>query len=269
MHPLTITSPDNPLLKDFKKLLNRSNYRRSSGKLAVEGPNLVREALAAGYMPHAVFYTLDFASAQNPNWLFELSPHIKKYLIPPELFSRVSDTEKPQGVAAIIPYHEPQITLEMLKDHQLVLILDQLQDPGNMGTIIRTAAAAGVDAVYYTTGNVDPYSPKVLRSTAGLIFRVKIVFASDLKEQVVRIQKSNMRVVACMPGESSLYWNEDYCKPTALVIGNESSGVSEEIVSLADHVVSIPQASGADSLNAAVAAALIMYEVLRQRNDLQ
>lgn len=264
--PVTeISSSDNTFVKEYRRLSAASRYRRRAGRLAIEGPRLLEEALAAGHIPEVVFFTRSYIEGGGKEILSGLPPESRRYLLAPSLFAGLADTETPQEIAAIIPYRGPDSAEIAARPLNLVLVLDRIGDPGNMGAIIRTASAAGVDALFYGPGNVDPHSPKVLRSTAGALFHLPPAAVTDLLQLVRGLQKKGMTVIAARPQGGRLYWDADYRGKIVLLIGSESRGLSAELSEAADLAVSIPQSSPLESLNASVAAALIMYEALRQR----
>lgn len=262
---LKISSSSNSYFKEYRRLAGSRKYRRSAGKLALEGPHLVDEALAAGLLPEVIFVTRSYLDGGGEKICSDLPRWTRRYLLSPSLFAGLAHTETPQEVAAIFPFQEPDPAALPAGSLSLVLILDRLQDPGNMGTIIRTAAAAGADALFYGPGCVDPYSPKALRSTTGAIFHLPTAAVEDPLQLVKLLQRGGMTIVATQPRAGQSYWEIDYRKKTALLIGNESSGLSPKLIAAADFSVFIPQFSSLDSLNAAVAAAVIIYEALRQR----
>ena len=260
-----ISSPQNPLIKNYKKLLKSPGYRRKESMLALEGPNLVQEAIKVGLYPTVIFYTEQYYEHEGSAWLDELQ-QAEKYLLDDLLFKKIAETETPRAVAAIIPYNFTK-PLPVRNDSSLFLILDRVQDPGNMGTIIRTAAAVGVHAIYCMGGTVDPFSPKVLRATAGNIFRVSIVEVDSLELLAKELTAGGIRMVAAVPGAGKIYWEADLKNPIALMIGNEARGLDCELLNLADLKVQLPLADKVESLNVSVAAGVILYEALRQRSE--
>ncbi len=260
-----ISSSDNAYIKMYRRLAAGARYRRRAGRLAIEGPRLLMEALAAGLVPEVVFFTRNFIDGGGKNIIGRLPPESRRYRLAASLFAGLAGTETPQEVAAIIPYSEPEPAAIAAQPLSLALFLDRVRDPGNMGTIIRTASAAGVDALFYGPGTVDPHSPKVLRSTAGAVFHLPPVAVEEPLQLVRLLRSSGMTVIAAQPQGGLLYWKADYRGRTALLIGSESSGLSHGLAAEADFAVSIPHASPLESLNASIAAALIMYEALRQR----
>jgi len=260
-----ISSPDNPLIKEFARLARSRKQRRAAGLVAVEGPNLLEQALAAGLVPAVVLFTPEYHAGKGRFLIEALPGTVKRVTVTAKVFARLAATETPQAVAALVPYAEPSPDELLDRPLTLALLLDRLQDPGNMGTILRTAAAAGVEAVFYTPGSADPLSPKVLRSTAGALFHIPVARASDPLQLIMKLRGAGLQAAAAVPRAEQLYWSADFKRPTLLVIGNEKSGISPELSEAADCRLTIPQPASQDSLNAAVAAALLIYEALRQR----
>ncbi len=260
-----ISSSDNSLLKEYIKLQNNRRYRQKTKQIALEGPNLVKEAIRAGLNPRAIFYSQDYYDQESGKWLNDLSSEVKQLVLTARLFKKIAETDTPQKVAGIFYFSEPAGQNIIGSRPQLVLILDRVQDPGNMGSIIRTAAATGVEVVYYTSGSVDPYSPKVLRSTAGAIFNLRLEQSADPQLLIRDLKKSGVQLVAASAKSTDYYWSVDYRLPTALIIGNEAGGIAEELVVQADFTVAIPLQGKVESLNAAVAGAVVLYEIIRQR----
>jgi TrmH family RNA methyltransferase len=174
----------------------------------------------------------------------------------------IATTVSPDGIVATAPRQSPQAIPAV---PTLGLALETLQDPGNLGTIIRTAAGAGVDSLWLTQDSVDLENPKVLRSTAGQWFRLPMAVTSDLPAQLRQCKASGMQVLATLPTATATYWEVDLTRPTLFLLGNEGAGLSEEVTALADLGVKIPLAAGVESLNVAIAAALLVYEAQRQR----
>ncbi len=262
--PIIISSLRNPLIKEYKKLLQSRLYRQKVKKIALEGPNLVSEALMNGLMPEVIFYTQDYYNNCKTDWFSALPAEVMQVVLTEAVFKGIAVTETPQAVAAILPFNSEKAEKSLVELPQLILILDRLQDPGNMGTIIRTAAAAGVDIVYYTSGSVDPYSPKVLRSTAGAIFKLSLEMVREPVKMITALKSKGIKLVAASAHSNLQYWSADLKGPIALIIGNEAGGVSPELEMAAEVKLSIPLAGSVDSLNAAVAAGVILFEIVRQ-----
>lgn len=262
-----IRSRDNPFVKEFIKLKTNKKHRKNSSRVAVEGPNLISEALNSGYIPDLIFLTRAYLEKDYAKIKTMLPQGIKTLIVNEKLFKQMADTDTPQEVAAIFNF--PYLVADkVLADHGgLVLILDRISDPGNVGTIIRTAAAAGASQVTYTDDCADPYGPKALRATAGAIFRLNPELLPKPLEFLNLLNKKGFQVVAATSGKGLDYRLVDFTKPTALIIGKESEGVSAELCFVADLEVTIPLHGGVDSLNAAVAAGILLFEVIRSRNN--
>ncbi len=261
-----IHSAQNPLIKEYKKLLTGSRQRKKLGKVALEGPNLIEGALDAGLTPEVVFYTHSYYDSEGKQLIDRLSTATRRVVLAEDLFGELAETDNPRGVAATLPFKPEADLVKKPDEPKLVIMLDRLQDPGNMGTIIRTAAAAGVDLICFTRGSVDPYSPKVMRSTAGLIFNIPVIQVADPLSKIQELKDSNVKVIAASQDGQS-FWQVDYGSKTALIIGNEAGGISEELLELSDLKVAIPLKEPVESLNAASAAAVITYEIIRRRKD--
>jgi RNA methyltransferase, TrmH family len=261
----SIISLHNPLIKNYLRLLKSRRFRQQHKKIAIEGPNLVREALCAEIVPEVLFFTEEYYSSPAGKWIASVSDSIRKIMLTTSLFMEITSAETPQAVAAIVPYTF-NIENDPLKNNSnLVLIIDRLQDPGNMGTLIRTAVAAGVNLIYCTSGCVDPYSPKVLRSTAGAIFHVVLQEIGDDRVQILKLKERGFQLVAADADGDYPYWSAGFHPDVALIIGNEATGIADDLLKFADLSVSIPINASVDSLNAAVAAGIILFEINRRR----
>lgn len=258
-----VNSAANPLIKQYRRLMQSRKHRRETGLIVLEGPNLIDEALKAGFEPESVIFTRRFYERGGDRILSKLAPGVIKAEVAPGLFKQVALTESPQDVAAVFPNPEWQPAKLLSMAPSLAIILDGLQDPGNMGAVIRTGAAAGAGAVFYTPGSVDPSNPKALRSTAGSLFHVPVACAA--REQLINGLRDGYQLVVADPRAQQLFWEVSYLMPTAFVIGNESRGASSIWSGETGLKVSIPQHGKIDSLNAAVAAGILLYEAVRQR----
>lgn len=250
-----ITSVQNDRVKLAVGLLSGSKSRRKAGKIALEGVRLIRDAVEAGYIPDFVLYDpdlVDVAALGVPDDLvLEASA---------EIIRHISATEQPQGVVGVFPMPTPTVPRSLKR----VLILDALSDPGNMGTILRTAAAAGVDVVLLAPGCVDPYNDKALRGGMGAHFRIPLV-AQSWDKIGATCEGLNISLAA-MAGELA-YDAADWTQGWGLIIGSEAHGVSEAASQLAHQHVTIPMAAETESLNAASAAAVILFEAARQARN--
>jgi TrmH family RNA methyltransferase len=278
-----LTSRDNRWLKQFRMAL-RGGIATESGFVGVEGVRLVEEALRSGCRIEAVLF-----SETGERFRERLAPFIARPEIAfpvlrttDRLFEGLADTEHPQGVAALV---EPHVTTfdDLLRAPQevcspLVVVLAGVQDPGNVGTILRTAAAFGATGAAISasgqSGTANPYSPKALRASAGAALHLAILSGTPLPILMTQLKVAGFRTLASSvhepeTGEQPLLapWEVDWCKPSALLVGNEGAGLPIEVERSADARIRIPMASGVESLNAAAAAAVLFYEAARQRNS--
>ena len=186
-------------------------------------------------------------------------------LISENVCKHLSDTKTPQGVIAVVRRTEPSIEELLHKEkNPCFFLLENLQDPGNLGTIVRTAEGAGVTGIIMNRETVDIYNPKVIRSTMGAIFRVPFVIADSLPEVIFRLKQNGVSVYAGhLKGD--VFYKQDYRDGSAFLIGNEGNGLTDEITALADYKIKIPMKGKVESLNAAVSATILMYETMRQR----
>ncbi|HHW31903.1 MAG TPA: RNA methyltransferase [Clostridiaceae bacterium] len=258
-----ITSSQNPLVREAKALKNRK-YRDEKGLFLIEGEKLLKEAVQEKAEIIKVFLSEEYIKEKSYD-LFssELLKH-DTIILSDRLFKEISDTETPQGIIAVVKQSKHTLS-DIMANNRNIIILEEIQDPGNMGTIIRTADAAGFSGVITTKGCVDVYSPKVIRSTMGSIFRIPVCTGAGISEIISRLKAEGIKVYAShLEGKASLY-DIDLRSDMAIIIGNESRGLSKEASASADALVQIPMLGGAESLNASVAAAILMYECVRQR----
>lgn len=267
--------------------LNKGKKRKTDGVFVVEGIKMITEAPSASVVQ--LFVSASFArrmegerhrvppvqggkgemKRKEENRIFSLP--VKPEVVSDEVFARMSDTQSPQGVLAVLK--QPGYTLEQILDGgkkaPLLLLLEHLQDPGNLGTILRSAEGAGVSGVILSADSVDLFNPKVVRSTMGAIFRLPFFYAENFSQTICEIKKKGIRIFAADLEGSRDYDLEDYTAPSAFLIGNESRGLSEEAKALADRRIFIPMEGKLESLNAAVSAAVLVYEGARQRRRAQ
>lgn len=243
-----ITSLKNPKVAAWKALKDRKG-RRESGCFLVEGRKMVEEALASAFDVETVLVQEDM---KLPDGLT-----MPVYELPAHVLAAVCDTKTPQGIAAVVRMKEQSA----LGKH--IVVLDGVQDPGNVGTIIRTADAAGLDGVLLSNQCADVFSPKVLRATMGSIFRMNLRTTDDLPGELTKLREKGYSILSSQLDGTPFYEREKVAEQFALVIGNEGNGVSEQVQQTATHRVRLPMRGGAESLNAAIAAAIMMYELMR------
>jgi TrmH family RNA methyltransferase len=253
-----ITSSHNSRLKLVRTLLGRSRERRDANAFVVEGIRLIEEAVTAGWKFQFALYS-DGLSERGQDLLKVLIAHrIDVEEVAGDLLQKLSDTETPQGILAVLEF----TNLPIPASPNFILIPDQVRDPGNLGTLIRTAAAAGVQAIFLPDETTDAFAPKVVRAGMGAHFRLPI---HALTWDQIREHTKDLQVyLADMDGQSC--WETDLNKPLALIVGGEAEGVSEEGRKLATQKISIPMVGNVESLNAGVAGSVLMFEVVRQRS---
>ena len=252
-----ITSSQNPRIKLARALLGRAKERRQERAFVAEGIRLVEEAETRDWKFRFIFY--DASLNERGSSLIErlLSRDIDVEEVSEPLMKSLSDTETPQGILAVLELAQ----LPVSDSPGFVLIPDQIRDPGNLGTLLRTAAAAGVQAVFLPPETTDAFAPKVVRSGMGAHFRLPI---QAMKWEKIRRETKDLQIyLADMDGKPC--WETDLRQPLALIVGNETEGASEEARQLASQKISIPMAGNVESLNASVAVSVLMFEVVRQR----
>lgn len=256
-----LTSLQNPLAKQIRKL-HQSKHRRQQQLFLLEGIHLLEAALAAGAPLQTVCCTPDWHSTHPQLWQ-ALSQHAQRAeLVSTELLRSLATTVEPNGAIATVQ-RQPS-ALNTLPDIRLGFAVETLQDPGNLGTIIRTAAAAAVEGIWVSADSVDLDHPKVLRASAGTWFCVPMTTSPNLEAMVSNYRDRGFQIVATLPTAQKTYWQADLTQPTIVLLGNEGAGLSSNLVALATEQVSIPLAAGVESLNVSIAAALIAYEAQRQ-----
>lgn len=257
-----ITSVSNPKIKAIRALHERQG-RKEAGAYLIEGVRLVEEALQAGIKPRLLCYcpSLLMATPRGAALLERItSLHLPAEAVSERVIAAAADAVTPQGVLAVVPFSKEII---VPADASLILILDGLRDPGNMGTILRTALAAGVDAVITTPGTTDPFAPKAVRAGMGAHFRLPILTDRPWLEAAQLV--TGMQILLAAPRDGVPYDQVDWRRPTALIIGGEAQGAGAEAQALATALVTIPMAATVESLNAAIAAGVLLFEARRQR----
>jgi len=253
-----ITSRENSIYK-LIKALSQKKVRENSGLFLIEGTRLLEEANNKGVK---IKYLIINETAEN---VPKINQGCQVLRLPDNLFKKVSDTVSPQGIIAVAEQIEISLADITLGTNSMVVVLNGLQDPGNLGTIIRTSAAVGATAVLLTKGTVDLYNPKVIRSTMGSLFQVPIVNGLDDDEAIKWLNHNSINImVADLDGEE-YYYSANLKEPFALVIGNENKGPNDIWGKAACKKIKIPILGATESLNASVAAGIILYDAVRQR----
>lgn len=255
-----ITSASNQKIKLIRTLQSHARERKAQGAFVAEGVRLVEEAIKTNWPIEFIIY--DQTLSERGKALVEtLRPHPYPgvYEVTPEIMAGVSDTETPQGILAVVK----STNCALPAAPTFVILADQIRDPGNMGTLLRTAEAAGAEAVLLSPGTVDPYSPKVVRAGAGAQFYLSI-HAKPWPE--IHAYLKGLPIFLADSADGIPLWEANFSQPCALLIGGEAFGASPMGEELATHRVTIPMPGRVESLNAAVAAGMLMAEVIRQRS---
>jgi TrmH family RNA methyltransferase len=252
-----ITSKQNSKIKLVRALLGRAKERREANAFVVEGVRLVEEAVNSNWGFRFVLYDEMLSERGEAQVEGLRSRGVDVEMVSPDLIKSLSETETPQGILAVLDFKQLPIT----NSPDFLLIADQIRDPGNLGTLLRTAAAAGVGTVLLTPETTDVFAPKVVRAGMGAHFRLPI--HSMTWDEIKEITKGLQVYLADMDGQSC--WETDLRQPLALIVGSESAGASDEARKLATKKISIPMFGNVESLNAGVAGSVLMFEVVRQR----
>ena len=258
-----IKSKENKTIKYIGKLLSSSKFRREEQRFVVEGVRLCEEVLKNNADVDYLVFSQS-ASDKYADIIDKLSAvSYHKMCVDDRIFSALSDTKTPQGVMCIVKTLDKKSHFDKIKQNGIVLALDCVQDPSNLGTILRSADALGVSAVVLSHDCCDVYSPKVVRGSMGAVFRIPFFITNDLPSVIGDFNKFGTSF-ACVLDETAVQVNDvKFCKPVLSVIGNEGNGVSNAVIDSCTHKLYIPMKNNAESLNAAVAASIIMWEMVK------
>jgi len=264
---MPVASLQNPQIKYIRKLGHRK-FREKEQKFLVEGNLMVAEALRFNWPLGLLVYTGEWGASAAGQTILRLAgeANLKCLAVEKKVFDAIASTDTPQGVLAVACRKEEDLPTMLGRKPSLLLLVDAVQDPGNFGTMIRSADAAGADGVLFTRGTVDLYNPKTLRATMGSVFHLPVLPVSGVEELLEQLSRAGLQLVAGDPGAKEILADCDFTRPTVLAVGNEVRGCSEKILQRADRVVRIPMPGRAESLNAAMAAAIMLYEAVRQRS---
>ena len=257
-----ISSKDNELVKNIKKLKDKK-YRDLENVYIVEGIKMLKEAIVENASIKQIIICDDCEKSDliSKEMMYEIAKYDCVY-VTSKVFKYITEVQTPQGVMAIIEKNNRD--KEINYDEDIIVALDDIQDPGNLGTILRTIDSIGLSQVLISKGTADPYNPKVVRSTMGAIYRVKVIECDDLKETLKEIKKNKFKILVTSLDDSKSIYDIKYNKKV-IVIGNEANGVEEEIVKLSDEKIKIPMLGKTESLNASVATGIVLYEYVRQK----
>ena len=260
-----ITSKKNDTIKKIKKLIELASYRRKESQYVIEGIRLCKDALLSKVNIDSIYYTEEAYSKHEKEINMFLKNDIKSYVIDKDIFEKISDTKCSQGVLCLCNMLDKQDSTDKINKEGKYIILENIQDPGNLGTILRTAEAIGINNIIISKNSCDIYSPKVLRSSMGAIFRLTIKIVVDIREEIKSLKNEGIKTYAAVPLRGAL----DITKISknndiAVAIGNEGNGLTNETIDICTACVTIPMEGKAESLNAAMAAGIIMWEMVRK-----
>ena len=253
-----ITSKDNEFIKHIKKLKDKK-YRDLNNEYLIEGIKLIQEAIQENTKIKQIVICEDCENTEIiPKELMYEIAKFECIYVTKQIFNTITEVKNPQGIIAIINKENTEKEIDYNQD--IIVALDDLQDPGNLGTILRTVDSIGLNQILVSKGTADCFNPKVVRSTMGAIFRVKIIECEDLKNTLKEVKKHKFKL---LKAEKTIYATE--YKKKVIIIGNEANGVKKEIQDMADEKVKIPMLGKTESLNASVATGIILYEYVRQK----
>ena len=261
-----ISSKDNEIVKSVKKLKEKK-YRDLENAYIVEGIKMVREAIEEKALIRQIIICDDCEKSDSipKELMYEIAKYECTY-VTSKIFKYISEVQTPQGVLAVVEKNNDVNNIESAINYNedIIVALDDIQDPGNLGTILRTVDSVGLTQILVSKGTADCYNPKVVRSSMGAIYRVKVIECEDLLEMLKEVKKNKFKVLVTSLGESKNIYEMKYNKKV-LVIGNEANGVEERILNIADEKIKIPMLGRTESLNAAVATGIVLYEYVRQK----
>lgn len=257
-----LTSLQNSYIKKIMSL-RTSKGRKKTGLFILEGIKSIKE-IDDQWKVESILYTEGYL-LKNQDVIKDLEKKYNMLLVHDKVFDQLSDTTTPQGIMAVVEQRNVDMNEILNKDNTFLVLIDSLQDPGNVGTIIRTADAAGAHGILLSTNSVDIYNPKIVRAAMGSLFHLPVVTKCDMEKVIPSLRQKNIKVYAAHLEGARYPYEEDMTKGTAILIGNEGSGLSDNIAKLADTYIKLPMLGKAESLNAAVAASILTYEVVRQR----
>ncbi|MDX2271213.1 MAG: RNA methyltransferase [Cyanobacteriota bacterium] len=259
---MIVTSTKNEWIRQLRQL-QQGKGRREQGAFLVEGTHLLQEALTTHWPLAAVCYTPAWAKRCSI-LIADIPQSSRQQLVSEAVLGFLATTETPDGVVAVAQHRDhPQPDPLPLS---MGLALETLQDPGNLGSLIRVAVAAGANQIWLSRDSVDPENPKVLRASAGQWFRLCPQVCADLPQLIESYQQQQVQVLATSADETGIpFWQVDFTRPSLLLLGNEGAGLSPALLKMADQQVRIPMAGGVESLNLAMAGGLLLYEAKRQR----
>ncbi len=259
-----ITSTSNARIKQLALWNQKSRERKKDGVFIAEGIKMFEEA-PPGWIKE-VYISEGFYDKANDSQMKKLD-QCSYEIVSDEVFRKISDTQTPQGILCVLkqPVYAYEDMGLLQSEQPLIMVLEDIQDPGNLGTILRTGEGAGITGVIMSKETVDIFNPKTIRATMGSIYRVPFLYVDSLRETIERLKRNNVSIYAAHLKGDRNYSQINYTRGTAFLIGNEGNGLKDETAALADTYLKIPMEGRVESLNAGVASAILMYEAHKQR----
>lgn len=254
-----ITSSANPKFKRLIALLQKSSERRESALFTVEGVREISHCIEAGYKPDCIFFCPDIVSE-------ETLPQCRHFALSAGLYAKAAYREGTEGAIGVFQAIEHPLSSLHLKDNPLIAVLESVEKPGNLGAVLRTCDAAGADALIICDPRTDLYNPNLIRASIGAVFTVPTAVCTTA-QAITFLKSKGIRILTAQLQDSSLYYDCPMTNGTAIVMGNEATGLSDKWRQAADAHIRIPMLGKLDSLNVSVSAAILLYEAVRQRND--
>lgn len=262
-----ITSKSNPTIKEIR-LLQQAKYRHARGEYFIEGVRLVDEALQQAVPVRKIAYSPRLEKTERGAELLSATrrkfPNSEWLYVSDEVIGTISDTQSHQGILAVLEKKDRRIE-ELWQREGMILLLYELQDPGNLGTIFRVADAGGAAGLILSPLTCDPYSPKVVRASMGSLFRLPFLVNQDLGSCLKILRSKGYRILATVVRDEPAFWEADFSRPTAVLFGQEGAGLPKGLMAAVDGSFTIPMSPSAESLNVAMAVGLVIYEALRQK----
>lgn len=266
MRTESITSAQNPKIKDLLALQEKSKERRKKGLFVVEGRRELLHCIEAGYEPYSIFFCPEIISSKDLDEIAETSGDCSFFEIPQHLYDKVAYRGGTEGIIAELKCKEMSLNALKLKENPLVVVLEAVEKPGNLGAVLRSADASRADAVIVCDPLTDMYNPNLIRSSIGAIFTVPVATASS-EETIKWLKDNHIKIFTAQLQDSEWYYDTDMKGGTAIVMGTEATGLTDAWRKAADAHIKIPMLGKLDSLNVSVSAAILMFEAVRQRNS--
>ena len=259
-----IKSKDNVKIKYVKKLISSSNFRKKEKSFVLEGIRLCYDAFLSSVHITETYYTEEISIKDFEKIRKIIALSKKSYKVPKDILKEISDTKNPQGIVCVCKELDKQFSLDKINNVGKFIILENIQDPSNLGTIIRTAEAIGISALIMSKDCCDIYNTKVLRGSMGAVFRVNIYFSNNICETINDLKSKDIKTYAAVPDRlTKSITSIDYKESMAIAIGNEGNGLKKETIDTCSEKITIPMLGKAESINAAMAAGIIMWEMMR------